>query len=194
MRPLLLLAAVWALAGCEPRARILVTRVEGVKPPNAILRCQTDGIERPRFTWQLGKAIQQIGLRPPNDEGALLVQWNDGAPSTDLTVACSADDGSGKPLSASTSLATLQIARVQVAGGLITVEGSGFGARAGADDGVWLLTRGAARRADSSCPRARWNDARIVACVTPDVTSLARVETRVQSGGRLARAPEAALK
>jgi hypothetical protein len=182
-RALWVVAAACALAGCARRARIEITPVSGAKPPTAILRCRTTGPAAARFTWELGKAVRPIGTGP-RDQAALLVQWTAGGPSAQLGITCTAEDADGRKLSAGTSLARIDVTRASVAGGVVTVEGAGLGAPVGDEDGVWLLQKGRALRADTACKGSSWDDKKIVACAPLGVSG--RAELRLSSGGRLA--------
>jgi hypothetical protein len=176
-------AASLALGGCARRARLVITRFDGLHPPQALVRCLTAGLDSPKFTWKLGTGLKQPGVNLPKDEGALVVQWNDGTPSAGLAVGCLADDGRGV-VGAAGSLAPLTVTRATVAGGLVTVDGSGFGTTVAGDDGVYLLAGGASLHADPTCAKASWTDAHLVACAPP--LPPGRYELRVQSGDRLA--------
>jgi hypothetical protein len=182
-RALCVIVAACAIAGCARRARIEVTRIPGTNPPSAIVRCRAVGLTVARVSWSLGAMVRTLGVGP-KDESALRVQWTPTASPAALGIACTVEDAAGQKLSAAASMAKLELTRATVAGGVVTVEGSGLGARVGSEDGVWLLSGGRALRADAACKGASWDDKKIVACAPLGVTG--RAELRVASGGRLA--------
>jgi len=181
-RALVLAVAACALTGCAKRIRIELTPVPGAKPASAIVRCRTVGIDVAKVTWTLGPAVRQIGL--PHDEAALLIQWTENAPPAQLQIACTVEDAKGARRAAGTSIAPPVITRAAVAGNRVTVEGSGFGAPLGVEDGVWLFSARGALRADAACKGASWDDKKIVACAP--VGAAGRMELRVATGGKLA--------
>lgn len=184
MRATLVLALVAALGGCSRRARVEVTPVPLSKPPRAIVRCRTTGLDVTKVTWKVGPAVHQQGYNVPRDEAAALFQWGENAPPAQLGIACTAEDAKGNKLSASTSLATPTITKATVSGAVLSIEGSGLGTPSGDEDGVWLRGRDKMLRADWGCKTLAWDDHHIAAC-TP-VGATGTMEVRVATGGKLA--------
>src|SRR5260370_17929758 len=83
-----LLAASLVGIGCagSPSARISERRLDGPRPPQAIIRCETDGLKAPiKIAWKLPAEVKQIGVGvPAGARIALLVQAPAAAPPPPL--------------------------------------------------------------------------------------------------------------
>jgi hypothetical protein len=125
----------------------------------------------------------------PLDKDVLLV-WVE-PPTTGQWAECTAIDDAGPVAKSKVSIAPIMISsapRTARVGDAITVRGSGFGATRD-ESTIWLVPRfGIARDADHDCANATWSDTAITACLPPAMRG--QVSLRVQSGARLAIAPD----
>lgn len=191
--PLLLLAALAApvRTGCTPaRARVAISRLPDSQLATA--RCLTRGLSPPiHYLWKLGPGLTPVGAGAPRDEGAVMLAISRSAKA--MSIACTAIDAAGASLSAQSSLDPISIRAVQPPSAahprLLTITGTGFGAKPEGDDGVYLVPlRGPALRADVGCPGAGWKDSELRACAPAEAIGRS-LQIRVESGERLAIAP-----
>jgi hypothetical protein len=179
-----------AAAGCRsgtPSARLEATRLEATRPELVLLQCRASGFPaRPKFSWKLPGGVRTSGV-PPLDHGSLLVQLADNLRHAEL-VECTATSEGNLTATAELALGPITVSSAKVEGSLLTVEGSGFGAKAGTADGVWLVpARGRALATLTPCKGASWSETKIVACLP--ATAQKPYQVRVQSGGRLGLGP-----
>jgi len=176
----------------SPSARISERRLDGPRPPQAIIRCDTEGLPPPvKIAWKLPNEVKQVGWGVPSEnETALLIQ----VPDSGGWAQCTATGKDGVVAKAERALSppaiTVAPAKLKP-GDKVTVRGSGFGRTRGPDDAVYLVPAwGAALPLDHQCKGAEWSDAAITACVPPSLPSLAGpLQLRVQVGDELALAP-----
>jgi hypothetical protein len=189
----LLAASVIGCAG-SPSAHISEQRLDGPRPPQAIIRCETDGLTPPlKIAWKLPPEVKQIGWGVPSDnETALLVQVP-GSSATGMWAECTATGKDGVVVKVERSLnppvITAAPAKIK-RGDKVTVRGSGFGRTRGADDAIYLVPAwGAALALDHKCKGAAWSDSAITACLPPSLPSPSpSLLLRVQASGELAQA------
>jgi hypothetical protein len=184
-----LLAA--SLIGCagSPSARISERRLDGPRPTQAIIRCETEGLKPPvKIAWKLPNDVKQVGWGVPSDEPALLVT----PPEKGGWVECTATGKDGVVVKAGRTLERPAVSGAPAKikpGEAITVRGSGFGRARQPDDTVYLVPAwGAALALDNKCKGAEWGDTIITACVPPSLPSPGPWQLRVQAGGELALA------
>jgi hypothetical protein len=180
------------VSGCRgpATATVEIDRFEGTRPEYVRATCLTRGGEAPfTYQWRLGPQVGWLGLRSRGP--VAMVQVAD-ANKPGSFVECTATDAQGQHAVAVRRFQPMVVTGVSApepaAGAVFTVSGAGFGPTLGPGDGVYLLpSRSRGVRADHACPRARWLDTAIVACLPRGPAGKVRV--RVQSGGRLATAP-----
>ena len=155
--------------------------------PRALVRCLAD---RPA-TLEVDGALVVMGARPLGPRAVV------GAPKRDGVATCVTEDGAR-------GAARLQPLRVQAvapsvvrgpaARVILGLEGQALGPRVAADDGVYLVFRGAIVPAALACPEQRWSDERVVACVELErVRGRGPARVRIQAAGRLEEAAGAPI-
>jgi hypothetical protein len=171
----------------SPSARISERRLDGPRPTQAIIACETEGLLPPvKIAWKLHADVHQVGFGVPSDnERVLLVQ----VPEKNVWAQCAATGRDGVVVKAERALNPLAITSAPTklkAGDKVTVQGSGFGRARGPDDAVYLVPAwGAARPLDHQCKGAAWSESSITACLPPSLPS-GPLQLRVQAGDELA--------
>jgi hypothetical protein len=174
----------------SPSARISERRLDGPRPTQVIIRCETEGLKPPvKIAWKLPVDVKQVGWGVPSDnETALLVT----PPEKGGWVECTATDKGGVVVKAERSLERPSVSSAPAKikpGDKIEVRGSGFGRARQPDDAVYLVPAwGAALALDHKCKGAEWAETIISACVPPSLPSPGPWQLRVQVGGELALA------
>lgn len=190
LRLSLFIAAAGLAGACSraPSLRVEAHALDGTRPPQWVLRCETQNFKGPvKVQWRFPAGVKQIGWGTPQDEPTELVQ----PPETTASWGeCTATGADGVVLRASHSMVPISISAAPATakvGELFVVRGAGFGPSPSGEDGIWLVPpRGAAIAADN-CKGASWGEAAVSACVP----AAARGRTwlvRVQSNETLATA------
>jgi hypothetical protein len=198
MRAALVLLVASFLGGCAqpPTVRIVVRRLVGPRPAQAVVRCVTDGLKAPvELRWKLAPGVRVVGGNVPLHEAALLVQLSEPVPAGGAWVECTATGSDGRAAKATASLVRPRIgalmpSRTQAGAlhELVTVRGNGFAPIRGNNDALYFVAGAAAVAADHGCAGAAWSDEAVSACV-PASLPPGTWQVRLQVGEALALAP-----